>query len=669
MEYLAWNDALAAYFFKSESASKRVHLCVTASVIEAVSNTGDGRRDFIAAIKTGPPWVTRQGVCQKAVQAMLGWRTRDLLYPPYIGYLSLFVLAAGVEGDFAPHAYYPRLRTLLDEPSFAGQYPSFDRMLGVWDDLARWANDDMRGQLGLFHADIAGGWINVGIPVAQVIFTEQERQVLSVIFAEAGVDPAFPPSDEQMAVLLLAKGQHRLRARTLQLLEASSPSDRDVKNLLIATALEELSEWDGQTDAEGGRPEEIHSPLRICGRVDRIARRGRFSLRCHSSRDFPDEGLVVQIEGVDQALRCTEYLGGWSSELTLGSGEILDSTAINWLRGCSGRASQLNWRFRLPPSNVKVFEEGALQSLPGIVEVPRIPRQRSFYLACRAEVVNEIERWGQTGCRGFKDLKIEIGLPEGWRLFSVEEALSDELVKKRFPALAFNSSARIYFDGGLRSTGNQYFSFALPKLILDISSKADLFCNDIQLQQENGRYAIPESSALTGRLAIEARLAGEIVATRSLFVSDFISISNNSTYFGDNFGRHCEESSTKFVQGPLAPNETPPYHGGFLPWPHLSERRTYLGRVPGQIATLTKGQWPADWEPVWVIAAKGRKGIAIYCGGDLDSSAPDSREGSDRKLVKQWKQLLWFRRKRIEPPAHASINRLWLAYQEAAKEL
>jgi hypothetical protein len=60
---------------------------------------------------------------------MTDWRKRNLQYPPYVGYLAFYVLAAGLEGDFARHAYCPRLRTLLDEPPAVGQYPSFDRML------------------------------------------------------------------------------------------------------------------------------------------------------------------------------------------------------------------------------------------------------------------------------------------------------------------------------------------------------------------------------------------------------------------------------------------------------------------------------------------------------------------------------------------------------------
>jgi hypothetical protein len=300
VQYLAWNDRLAAYFFKPEAVGKRVHLSVASSVIEDIGQSAnDSRDDFVTAVKTGPPWVTRQGICQKALQSMTDWRRRNLQYPPYVGYLAFFVLAAGLEGDFAPHAYYPRLRTLLDEAPAAGQYPSFDRMLELWDDLERWANEDKRGELGQFQADIAGGWINVGIPVAQVILSEQERQRLHTIFAEAGLDPTSSPSDEQFAALLLARGHHRLRPRTLQLLQTPAQGNADIRDLLISTALEELREWDGQFIAEDGHEAQIYSTLRLCGRVDRIGRRVQFAIRCKSSHDIPDEGIVLSLTAFD----------------------------------------------------------------------------------------------------------------------------------------------------------------------------------------------------------------------------------------------------------------------------------------------------------------------------------------------------------------------------------
>ena len=129
--YLDWNDRLAAHFFNAEMAGRSVYLYANN---ELIAEIGGSVKDFVSTVKQGPPWVGPGELCQRALQALRGWRDRSLPFPPYIGYLCLFVLAAGEEGDFAPHAYYPRLRRILDYPD-SGMLPSFNRMLELWDDL------------------------------------------------------------------------------------------------------------------------------------------------------------------------------------------------------------------------------------------------------------------------------------------------------------------------------------------------------------------------------------------------------------------------------------------------------------------------------------------------------------------------------------------------------
>jgi hypothetical protein len=672
MQYLSWNDLLAGYFFKPDAGGKRVHLCVTSSVIEELGRATNGTRaDFVSAIKTGPPWVTRQGICQKAFQAMSHWRKRQLQYPPYVGYLSFFVLAAGLEGDFASHAYYPRLRTLLDEAPAAGQYPSFNRMLELWDDLERWANEDMRGELGEFRADIAGGWINVGLPVAQVILTEQERQRLPVIFAEAGLDPTSSPSDEQFATTLVDRGHQRLRPRTLHLLQYPPQADSDVRDLLISTALEELREWDGQLAAEGDRNSQIYSALRICGRLDRVARRVQFALRCTSKHDIPQEGLVLRLDGQGGTLRCADYVMGWSTELTVGDGAAFDAARIDWSTGVSGAAEALEWRFRLPASDVRIFEDGSAYSIPGIVEIPRLRKQKPFYLMCHLDASDTIEAWGRSQCQGFVDLGIQSGLPAGWKSYYAAGASNDELIRARFPALAFNSTVRIYFEDGVRSIRNQYFSFGLPRVIVDGADGASqVYCGETRLESgEDGRYSIPDSIASPGRLSIEVRRDGAMITKRSLFICDEVPVSGSYGFTGNRFGRTFERVDDEpFVSGAATSFNPPHYDVVFLPEAKDTGRRIFVGRVPGQIAFLVAGERPTGWDPVWAILMH-RNGTAIFCGASLRESMPLPGRVGDKKQVKEWKRILWHRRKRIVPPSHVGLKQLWDSYQVEAGRL
>jgi hypothetical protein len=202
MDYLKWNNSIAAHFFKNEMAGRSVHLYVTEELITDIGqNYGADFLDFIEAIKIGLPGAKRKGLCVKAWETQENW-LRELDYPPYIGYLALFVLAAGIEGDFAAHSYYPRLRTLLGEEPTTGQYPSFDRMSQLWEDLEKWSNEDKSGELGIFNSNSVGKRKHIGLPIAQTLLTEKERRALPAIFAAADLDPISYPAEGAIALLL-----------------------------------------------------------------------------------------------------------------------------------------------------------------------------------------------------------------------------------------------------------------------------------------------------------------------------------------------------------------------------------------------------------------------------------------------------------------------------------
>ena len=115
--YLVWNNALAARFFNSEMAETPVYLLVTEDVVREVGRPfGRDYEDYLASVRAGPPGLAQWGHCQRALHVAEGWRERGLQFPPYIGYLCLFVLAGGLEGDFDPRSYYPRVWELLGEP-------------------------------------------------------------------------------------------------------------------------------------------------------------------------------------------------------------------------------------------------------------------------------------------------------------------------------------------------------------------------------------------------------------------------------------------------------------------------------------------------------------------------------------------------------------------------
>ena len=108
MTYLEWNDQLAEHFFPPAKAGRKVHLFATQELIDKLGQaSGESFSNFVEAVKTGPPWAHRSGLCQRALEALTDWRSRSLKWPPYIAYLVLFVIAGGIEENFPAHSVLP----------------------------------------------------------------------------------------------------------------------------------------------------------------------------------------------------------------------------------------------------------------------------------------------------------------------------------------------------------------------------------------------------------------------------------------------------------------------------------------------------------------------------------------------------------------------------------
>jgi len=677
MEYLAWNDLIAAHFFRPEMAGRRVHLYVTNSVLEEIGRGSHlGVDDFINAIKGGPPWATKRGLCQRALQAMDHWRERCLLYPPYVAYLALFVLAAGLQGDFSSNSYYPRLRTLLGEEPVIGQLPSFGRMWELWFDLEAWSNQDQGGALGLFFPLFAfNKWIHVGLPIAQTLLTDSERTSLRTLFAEIGLDPDSPPSDTEIGSLVKRHGRHKLRQQTLNVLEGSE-NDEGRHAVLIELIQEELREWDGVvTGIETSVDEaKIYGSLHLCAVLDTTAGVVTFTLRCRTRHEIPEMGLLLTVDGQAGRFRCDEGESGWSMPLTPESGgQPVDAAVFNWEEGITMKDSEQGWRLNLSPSLVRIFLRAQSQDLTGLVETRQLPKASPFYLAIRNDGTALLKQWGTSSCLGFKELAIREGLPQGWTMFRADSALDDEHVKDAYPQLALPSTIRLRFEGGIRaSRANQFFSFAPPRIVVEgYDTSVTVGCNGIAVGCDvMGVCTLPEAASLSKELAIEAISGNHIIRRRLYLVEDFswpsVPPLTKLTPFGTSFsGETNDQVATN--TGALVVNATVPPFPFNSPVGLLEGRRVFfIGRKPGQVVTWPRDSLPKEWSPVWAIPMRQR-GKAIFCGIRVSECVPLTTEYPDGKKLKEWKEVLWYHRKRIAPPEHKGLKVLWLQFQEAAR--
>ena len=680
--YLNWNDRLTEKFFNSEMADRPVYLYATSALISQVGESiGEEFEDFIAAVKQGPPWVDHGKLCQRTLQTMEGWRERDLPFPPYVAYLALFVLAAGTEADVAAHAYYPRLRQILGYPD-GGVLPSFDRMLKPWSDLEKWANDDKDGTLGVFTAQISGGWIHVGLPIAQTLLSEHERKGLPEIFARAELDPTSAPPTAELARSLQKYGPGKLRNRTLKLL--NTPADSEMCSVLLDTVADELFDWDGHVDEteSGAAKTTRHFALaRLCLVLDTVANQARISVRVRINQEFPEGKLLLKVPGETQAkFECEESVHKWSTPLQRVDDVPLDGKELDWLDGVLFKEERLGWHFKLQGRQVRILAKGIGEGLPGLVEIQALPRSESFYLLYSPNASEKLLPWLEGECRDVRSLSGLSGLPDGWQMTSVGEACSDS-IRKQFPFLSFSNRIRVRFSGGVRSSaGNNFFVFAPPAIVLDgKKGNEEVICNGERIMpvaEIGDRYELPPNLPTEKKILIQVK-TGDRTIRRSLgLIGDFTWAFSEPIRIFDGWGRAVNVSSSEAatVAGVVVSGKQPDTSHFRRPLRFTttleslkaSARVLYVGRHLGEIVSWPSERLPEDWSPVWVIPM-ARRGQAFYCGEDPSAELPSGEKTGGKDKRDMWKTVLWYKRKRITPPMARVLKMLWHKFVEVAR--
>ena len=679
--YKIWNDTLAARFFHEEMAGGNVHLYVNQDLITEVGQGLPDARDFRSVVAGHPQSATFNGerVCCRAYREFRRWSTRQSKFPSYIGYLCLFVLASGTDGDFAPNAYYPRLWELMGYPGRKGRVPNFERMSELWDDLENWSVYEEQGELGIFQSRSIGGNIHVGYPLSQAILVDRERQALPRVFYEARLDPASShPVGEIAMALRSGTAKQELRPRTVRI--AESPQD-ELHTALVDAVRDELAAWDGKViDAGPGisQPTDTLAGLRLCIELDSVAGIVKSSIRCKLNHEYPEAGLLLE-----RGLLAEEDVNGWSLPITtVATGEIFNASELDWRSDVTMRCTSPGYRLRLKGYLVRIFASAMPEGISGLVDTPTLPLGQSFYLCYPEAAWSRLERWATTQCQGFQDLNIAQGLPLSWRLARVEAAIDDEAVRSGFPTLTFQSGLRLLLAGGIRSgNGNNFFNFAPPSVVLvGEASDTAVYCNDelLSSQQTGGVYSLPENLPIGSRINIEARSGLSSLAKQSLFItSDFSLPTGEPEMFVDFTGgsiKPCEDKASiagVYIKGQgtaVARSAAEEFEDlefeigrihGFL-----------LGPRPGQIISWPSEPFPSNWTPTWAVRKRGpKKWAAVFIGEMLEETSDESTVIPTHRKIKEWKEVAWHWRKRIVLPERPDQKTMWRQIQEAARRV
>lgn len=236
-------------------ARQPVLLACDDTALARLSTDLDG--DALAAISdalTAEQPVTADGGFEAAVSAAADFARRRRSRPeppPQLAALCLTVLAASRMDYTADHtagAYYTHLAAIVDVP-MSDQWPHIphaDELIGTFEDLAEWLDDDQGGRRGQLLLPRDPGRRYVGVPVSQTVLRGRDRHLLAEFFwryrrsLDAGHD----------AVRLLRGwgGRHQLTGPAQQRI-----ADRHLRSVLGAALVAAYRNWDGTRSDQHGR--------------------------------------------------------------------------------------------------------------------------------------------------------------------------------------------------------------------------------------------------------------------------------------------------------------------------------------------------------------------------------------------------------------------------------
>jgi hypothetical protein len=685
MDYHLWNKLISEYFFKKETKNSEFYLSITREIITEIGKPYQRSfDDFIDALRRGPKYSNRSGICQMALDCLKYTKKERLKYPEYVAYLALFVLAVeDTEGDLDPRAYYPRLRSLLGEDKVQPNYPSFSHMIELWEHFEYWLNKVQEGRLGIFrlqqHRDER--WKHVSIPISQVLLTEKERRAIHAYFDEnPNVWQVSNLTETAVRNLLLGDCAKNLRHRTIKLLKSGESYDEDMTRILLQRLVYDLQNKRSQgavfpSSEDYLIPQTTQNKLRLCLRIDETAEQASFGIRYHLGEDASEDDVIIKVEGMEELVYWPEYGTNWSSLFAVHSTfQEFDATLFDWINYPIFATNSGDLELGLKSSKIRVFTSGQMEGIPNLMEISQLSTDQELYFVVHVSYLDWLNEWGRDNCSGFKLLHDFNGLPKEWQLCYAKEVFDYKDLQEKAPHLFSVASPEFKFRGGLRvGKGNDFFSFAPPRVaLIGNNLETEVFCNDILLEKSglDDLYTLPRDISCGEALRIEARCFGKVTQRSNLFLRVDFSLRVSDAKF-DNFGDLMPAvSQVASVRGALAEIDSLPNMPFTLPITLSQQNSIYLvGSEVGQIAKLPFDRFPIHWSPIWGVQMESSLGQAIFCGSDISEASLIVADHPDERMLREWKELLWERRGKILPPSQPTLRKLWKKFQSEVKHV
>ena len=475
MDYINWNKGISEYFFNPSKAEKRVYLFITDTDIVRIGRKlglfgkdGEIFTDFINALKTGV-YAYQTGVpaspIKEPIELFNKWKLAgdtDNGYPPYIAYLSLYILPLTQPGrpEYNYNNYYGRVNDYFSKYKILNEATekqigtlNFQQLDFLWRDLEDWSIMKMNTELGYFELHVFSNprWIYVGKPLSQCLFPVYSLESLPQLFADEQLVPGDEISNDKFRTILIRSGRNKLNL-PVSVINAIRDENNELGQSVISIVKKSYRQWKGATDyhdAESNVTKKGYTiaQLKLCLKFDRLNSELFPYYRLYSQLDYPEDLLF------NETIICKQHFKGWSKPISL------DFLPCHILEDRDNK-----WKAIFPEKDIRLFIEGKNYHLTDWVEVSNLIVTAETIIIVKSEWEESIENWcNELSCGSFKRLSVS-GLPSHYLIYSIKNPSQSH---PEIPQLQFSTDRKIEFINGIKVGIRKYLKDCIPEVEIE----------------------------------------------------------------------------------------------------------------------------------------------------------------------------------------------------------
>ncbi|HZW40287.1 MAG TPA: hypothetical protein VFF33_13395 [Ignavibacteriaceae bacterium] len=518
MDYLKWNNKIAANFFNEEMEDREVHLYISKSdIIEIGKSMLDDLieeeiwADYIKALKNG--WNGK--VDGSNILRTLLWiyeyyknqkSSKSFEYPPYLGYLVIFIIPLADEKQINFSSYYALINNFLTTnslPELQSQTKD-SNWNALWEDLEHWSIYEKNCELGYFeiHQFLNPNWVYVSKPLSQCFFKPSSLKKIPSLLFQNNFLPYQHLSYEQMSKFLITNSKN---LELSEQLKSAIKKNDDTGKILTLIFRKIYDNWKGEEISFTKK--EIRQDVRQQPWILAVFKLGieinfneekiNWFLRLFSNNEFPDELIF------DNNIIIESGRKNWSDKIKLDVSDLILKKEKSVFEDINNK-----WRGVFNYKDIYFLTSGTNHLLNGWIETDKIFKDEEVYIVCNDEGKKKLKEYFNNAFENYLRNFDYDGL-NGHYLYKIQKNLTDDFLANfsvtipNGPFLQFNNLLKLNSQDYLIDTNPSITIKNIPEK-QSISLKYQDYDEEVKIiEKEPYTYLFPVSIKYDTNIQLE----------------------------------------------------------------------------------------------------------------------------------------------------------------------